>query len=92
MAVYQEGQVVGALNFTVKGNIAEVEQIAIKEMGVGIGSLLLEKWHELYKNKVKLFRLWVDSANSRAISMYKKAGYEFDGSCANEYVYHPDNK
>lgn len=84
-----KNKIVGAFNFEISGKIVNGGQLAVTGIGSGAGWLLLNKFHVLYRDKVKTLRFWVDLSNKPAINMYKRAGYKYDGCKANEYIYVP---
>lgn len=87
LAAYFKDEVVGLYNYEVNGKIVNGGQLAVRDVGSGIGWLIMNRFHQLYRDKVKISRLWSDLTNKSAIRMYEKAGYKFDGCKANEYVY-----
>lgn len=52
----------------------------------GYGQRLVCFYHRSYKDRVRSFVHWVDMANDKAIGLYQKFGYSFDGRYANEYI------
>lgn len=88
LVCYYEGKPAGIVNMEIVNNIAWIRHIAVVDVyrGIGLGRIMLNSYQSRLKDKVNEFMHWVDLSNKSAISMYKKAGYEFDGRIADEYV------
>ena len=88
LTAYYKNDLVGIINMEICKNTAWIRHIMVSKAyrGKGVGWILLNEYHKLFKDNVNEFMHWVDLDNKSAISMYKKAGYSFDGRMANEYV------
>lgn len=86
--VAEGADVCGALISSFEKNTASINQVVVDpaHRGKGYGDLLLDSYHRYYRSDAKQFQHWVDLNNVKAVSMYRKHGYEFTIRKANEYI------
>lgn len=87
LKVSLDGELAGVLLFEAFGKKSYLRSICVnaKYSGRSVGSSLLESYIESNQKKTKLFYLWVESTNERAIRLYERFGYKDDG--LREYIY-----
>lgn len=83
-------ELAGALVFESFGKKSYLRSICVSDKFIGkkIGLSLVESYIERNRNRTKLFYLWVESTNEKAIRLYEKLGYKDDGLI--EYIYIKD--
>lgn len=88
MVVRHKDGIAGVLHSEIQKSNIMLWQIAVDKncRGKGIGRILLDEWHRIYKDSVKAFVVWTDSDNSRALNMYTTEGYKQDGRYSDEYI------
>lgn len=81
------GELAGVLLFESVGKKSYLRSLCVngKYRGRKVGSSLLGDYIGRNQKKIKLFYLWVEAANERAIRLYEGFGYKDDG--LREYVY-----
>lgn len=69
--------------------IATIKHVAVDPdyRGKDYGKVLLNTYHNKYKDIATSFQHWVDLNNTVAVSMYRNFGYEFNLRKANEYIF-----
>lgn len=87
-----DGELAGVLLFETFGKKSYLRSICVSDKFVGkkIGLSLLYTYILKNLETTKLFYLWVESTNKRAIQLYEKLGYKDDGM--QEYIYLYTNK
>ncbi len=90
LKVVIDGELAGALVFEFLGKKSYLRSICVSHNFIGkkIGLSLIKHYIEKNKNRTKLFYLWVESTNEKAIQLYEKLGYKNDGLV--EYIYIKD--
>lgn len=85
------GELAGVLLFESFGKKSYLRSICVndKYRGRKVGSSLLKGYIGRNQKKTKLFYLWVENTNERAICLYERFGYKDDG--LREYIYLYDN-
>lgn len=80
-------ELAGVLLFESFGKKSYLRSICVdaKYSGRKVGLSLLQGYIEKNQEKTKLFYLWVESTNERAIRLYEHFGYKDDG--LREYIY-----
>lgn len=80
-------ELAGVLLFESFGKKSYLRSICVdaKYSGRKVGLSLLQGYIERNQKKTKLFYLWVESTNERAIRLYERFGYKDDG--LREYIY-----
>lgn len=81
LGVYDEGKLVGYLDFMITFDSATINRICVskREQRKGFASLLLKKMEEICKSqeeRVEFITLEVRKGNFAAIALYKKEGYD----------------
>ncbi|MCI8364029.1 MAG: GNAT family N-acetyltransferase [Eubacterium sp.] len=81
------GELAGVLLFEAFGKKSYLRSICVSEDYVGnkIGLSLLRGYFLKNRENTKLFYLWVESTNEKAIRLYERLGYKDDG--LKEYTY-----
>lgn len=87
LKVCVDGTLAGVLLFETFGKKSYLRSICVAEEFIGkkIGLTLLEEYIKRNQESTKLFYLWVESTNERAIYFYDRFGYKDDG--LHEYIY-----
>lgn len=87
LKVVIDEELAGVLLFESFGKKSYLRSICVADKFIGrkIGLSLIKGYIEKNKNRAKLFYLWVESTNERAIRLYKNIGYKDDG--VREYIY-----
>lgn len=82
-----DGELAGVLLFETLGKKSYLHTICVAEkfMGKKVGLTLIENYIKRNQESTKLFYLWVESTNDRAIRLYDRFGYRDDG--LHEYIY-----
>lgn len=82
-----DGELAGVLLSELFGKKSYLRSICVndKYSGRNVGSSLLEGYVEQNRKRAKLFYLWVESTNEKAIHLYERYGYKDDG--LREYIY-----
>lgn len=82
-----DGELAGVLLFESVGKKSYLRSICIADKFTGkkIGLSLLANYIKRNQKETRLFYLWVESTNERAIILYEKFGYKDDG--LREYIY-----
>ena len=80
----------GVLLFETFGKKSYLRSICVADefMGKNAGLSLLQNYIERNRESTKLFYLWVESTNKKAIRLYEKFGYKDDG--LRQYIYLKD--
>lgn len=88
-ALDQEGQVRGALHFSVDGKTSLLRHLAVpvEYRRRGIASQLMRAWLELPLGDSR--RLWVLESNAPAIALYTSLGFAADGRKCYSFLYEP---
>lgn len=85
-AVTYDGQVIGGVTLIYRGKRVYIEQVVIRRsfQGKGFGISILD----FVKNEVKTkdICLWASIDNKRALTMYKKYGFEYTNKVALQYM------
>lgn len=81
------GELAGVLLYETFGKKSYLRSICVSEdyAGKKIGLSLLKGYFLKNRENTKLFYLWVESTNEKAIRLYKSLGYKDDG--LKEYIY-----
>ena len=77
---FVDDELVGYLKLRIMEDYGHLGQIAVKpsEWGKGYGSKMMDFAIEYFKsNRLKKIALYVEKSNDRAISLYKKFGFDF---------------
>lgn len=87
LTLRSHGKIIGLLNMEpVKRSVWIRQLVIMKELrGTGLGTVLLNQYHMLWKDKVDSFMHWVDLSNRPAVGLYQKAGYHFDDTKSDSY-------
>lgn len=87
LKVVAEGELAGVLVFEIFGKKSYLRTISVADRfkGKKIGLSLIEGYFQKNRENAKLFYLWVESTNERAIRLYDSLGYKDDG--LKEYIY-----
>lgn len=82
-----DGALAGVLLFETFGKKSYLRSICVSEEFIGkkIGLTLLEEYIRRNQERTKLFYLWVESTNEKAIRLYERFSYKDDG--LREYIY-----
>lgn len=88
-ALDQEGQVRGALHFSIEGRTSLLRHLAVpaKYRRQGIASQLVRAWLELPLGDSR--RLWVLESNAPAIGLYTSLGFAADDRKCYSFLYEP---
>ena len=81
------GELAGVLVFEIFGRKSYLRTVSVADRFIGkkVGFSLIQAYFEKNQNGTKLFYLWVESTNERAIRLYERLGYRDDG--LTEYIY-----
>lgn len=84
-----EGKMAGVLLFESMGKKSYLRLICVSDEFIGkkVGLSLLQGYIFRNQKETKLFYLWVESTNERAIHLYEKFGYRDDGLREYTYLY-----
>lgn len=87
LKIVAEGELAGVLVFETFGKKSYLRTVSVADRFIGrkIGFSLIEGYFEKNRENAKLFYLWVESTNERAIRLYDRLGYKDDG--LTEYIY-----
>lgn len=82
-----DGALAGVLLYETFGKKSYLRSLCVSKNFIGkkVGLTLLEEYVKRNQERTKLFYLWVESTNSRAIRLYDRFGYKDDG--LHEYIY-----
>lgn len=82
-----DGALAGVLLYETFGKKSYLRSLCVSEEFIGkkVGLTLLEEYIKKNQERTKLFYLWVESTNDRAIRLYDRFGYKDDG--LHEYIY-----
>lgn len=86
--IRENGGIAAVLYAEFSKTVATIRQVVVSGelRRRGYGQRLVSFYHLHYRDRARAFVHWVDMANEKAIRLYTKFGYSFDGRYANEYI------
>ena len=87
--VIRDGErIVAALISGFEKKVATIHLVAVDSAyrGKSLGKVIVQAYHDNYKDKAIIFQHWVDLNNAAAVNMYCNFGYKFNLRKANEYI------
>lgn len=88
MAAKDGEEIVGFLHFEMLRGGMHLWHLAVdkKYRRMGVGSLLLDRYHSDFYKSANIFYVWTDQANEAARNLYQQMGYCMDDRFADEYL------
>lgn len=88
LTLHLSGEMIGLLNMEQSKKNVWIRHLMVKEehQGTGLGAILVNQYHMLWRDKVESFMHWVNLENASAIRLYQKVGYHFDGTKSDSYI------